>query len=194
MKFFHYHHTNCFFIENKYNDSLLAFDAGWPCSFYEYQKSMKTINLKYSNIEWAIVSHFHMDHAGLIGEFINSGIKCYVFENQKSRIEEMERIIKKNIEYKNYVHINTEKLIYSTIENFNTELRIFGIDGIVIKTDGHSADSVSFVTSNKEVLVGDLSPENLIMDNDAKSIESWKRIKEMNGRKIFPSHAPSFEI
>ena len=43
--------------------------TGWPCTLYEYQRCMKEIGLRFTDIQIAVVSHFHMDHAGLVGEF-----------------------------------------------------------------------------------------------------------------------------
>ena len=89
----------------------MAVDAGWPCSLYEYARNMENIGLELKQIAWAIVTHFHMDHAGLIGEFQALGISCIVFENQET-IDEMERIIRKNKnEYQDYQAIHQEKLI-----------------------------------------------------------------------------------
>jgi glyoxylase-like metal-dependent hydrolase (beta-lactamase superfamily II) len=74
ITFFRYHNTNCFFIRNIDNDNFMAFDAGWPCTLYEYQRNMKQIGIRFKNIKWAIISHFHLDHAGLISEFIDSNL------------------------------------------------------------------------------------------------------------------------
>jgi glyoxylase-like metal-dependent hydrolase (beta-lactamase superfamily II) len=54
---------------------------------------MKTITCSLENIAWAMVTHFHIDHAGLIGEFMDRGIRCLVFENQLEAVDAMERTI-----------------------------------------------------------------------------------------------------
>ena len=195
VKYFRYHNTNCYFLESSINNSLLAIDAGWPCTLYEYQRELKTIGCSFKNIKWVIVTHFHMDHAGLVGEFIKEGITCYTFENQTSNdIDEMERVILKNKEYSGYQKIDRKRLKTTTINDFNSELKKLGIDGEAIITKGHSSDSITFLTKEHEALIGDLAPINQIMENDNESLENWNSIKHKGIKKIYPSHAGLFDI
>jgi len=121
------------------NNDLLAIDAGWPCTLYEYQRAMKSIDCSFKNIKWAIVTHFHMDHAGLISEFINEGITCFILENQSVHdISEMEKIILKNREYSAYSKIDISKMLALSIKEMNKNLSIFGVEGEVLITKGHS--------------------------------------------------------
>ena len=195
VKYFRYHNTNCYFLESSINDDLLAIDAGWPCTLYEYQRNMKNIGYSFNNIKWAIITNFHMDHAGLIGEFIKEGITCYKLENQTfNDIDEMERVIMKNKEYSSYQTIDRNKLKAKNINEMNNELRTLGIDGEVIITKGHSPDSITFLTKEHEAIIGDLSPIDQIMENDKESLENWNIIKQKGIKKIYPSHAELFDI
>ena len=136
-----------------------------------------------------------MDHAGLIGEFINEGITCYVFENQtQDNVAEMERVILKNKEYTAYHKIDMDKLKARSIIEFNNELKTLGIDGEAIITKGHSPDSITFLTKDHEAIIGDLAPINQIMENDKESLENWNSIKQKGVKTIYPSHASIFEI
>ena len=195
VEYFRHHNTNCFFLESSIDKGLLAIDAGWPCTLYEYQRALKTIGYSFMNIKWAIVTHFHMDHAGLVGEFINEGITCYAFENQTfNDIDEMERTILKNKEYSTYQKIDRNRLKTMSINEFNNELKVLGIDGEVIITKGHSSDSITFITNDHEAIIGDLAPINQIMENDIVSIENWNEIKHRGMKRIYPSHAEIFDI
>jgi len=195
FKYFRYHNTNCYFLESSIDKSLLAIDAGWPCTLYEYQRTLKTIRYSFKNIKWAIVTHFHMDHAGLVGEFINEGITCYAFENQTfNDIDEMERTILKNKEYSTYQKIDRNRLKTMSINEFNNELKVLGISGELIITKGHSSDSITFITNDHEAIIGDLAPINQIMENDIVSIENWNEIKHRGMKRIYPSHAEIFDI
>ena len=195
VKYFRYHNTNCYFLESSIDNSLLAIDAGWPCTLYEYQRELKTIGCSFKNIKWVIVTHFHMDHAGLVGEFIKEGITCYTFENQTSNdIDEMERVILKNKEYSEYQKIDRKRLKTTRINEFNREIKKLGIDGEAIITKGHSSDSITFLTKEHEAIIGDLAPINQIMENDNESLENWNIIKHKGIKKIYPSHAGLFNI
>lgn len=192
LRVFRYHNTNCFFVESTQNSKLLAVDAGWPCTLGEYQREMKKIGLYYQDIAWAIVTHFHMDHAGLITDLISSGVNCVVFENQMQAIDSMEKTIWKN--YKSYRAIDKSKLISWRISDSRDSLKQIGVLGEILRTDGHSPDSISFMTDQKEVIIGDLYPIELVMPDDEKSNKSWELILEQGGEKIFPSHANAFTL
>jgi endoribonuclease LACTB2 len=187
-----YHNTNCFFIESVLYHKLLAIDAGWPLTLHEYQREMKKIGLSYQDIAWALVTHFHMDHAGLITDMLADGIACIVFDNQMEAIDAMEKTILKN--YKDYKIIDKSKLIQLRIADSREFLSKIGVHGEVFRTDGHSSDSISFLSEQHEVVIGDLYPLELVMPDDEKSNQSWELILEKGGKIIFPSHAPQFTL
>ena len=93
-----YKSTNCHFIDT--GNGLLAFDVGWPDTFREYRDCLKSAGRRVDDIRWFMVSHFHMDHAGLAGVLADRGIVFWVFENQIGGIDEMEDLLaRKNIPY-----------------------------------------------------------------------------------------------
>lgn len=187
-----YHNTNCFFVKSTLADKLLAIDAGWPGTLNEYQREMKKIGLSYQDIAWAIVTHLHMDHAGLVTDFIADGIRCFVFENQRDAIDSMEKTIWKN--YPNYRAIDKSRLTQLRIADSRDFLNTLGIRGEILRTDGHSPDSISFISDEHEVVIGDLYPLALVMPDDEKSNKSWELILEKGGKEIFPSHANNFTV
>ncbi len=192
LRVFRYHNTNYFCVESKLGGKLLAVDAGWPCTLDEYRREMKAIGLNYRNISWAIVTHFHMDHAGLLTDMIADGVHCVVFENQTDAIDSMEKAIWKN--YNCYRAIDKSKLIPWRISDSREALKQIGISGEILRTDGHSPDSISFLSDEKEVIIGDLYPMELVMPDDEKSNKAWELILEKGGEKIFPSHAAAFNL
>jgi len=104
----------------------------------------------------------------------------------------MERTIYKN--YPGYQNIKKEKL--KAIEEKESEefFKSIGVDGRVIITDGHSPDSITFISENHEAIIGDLPPIDQIMPDDEKCRMSWEKIKEYGGKYIYPSHASVFEL
>lgn len=192
MIYFRYHNTNCFFIKNRHKDSYLAIDAGWPGTLREYQRLLKGIGIPFGQIKICIVTHFHMDHAGLITDFLENGIECFMVENQtESEIDKMERTIKKN--YRDYREMDRKKLKRVSVEECNRALETEGFPGEVVITDGHSPDSISYISESKEAIVGDLAPLEQIMD-DPKSEESWRLLKNKDVKIVYPSHAEVFEF
>jgi glyoxylase-like metal-dependent hydrolase (beta-lactamase superfamily II) len=67
-----------------------------------------------------------------------------------------------------------------------------GIELEIIITQGHSEDSISII-QHDEIIIGDLMPINMIMENDVKNQESWKKICTYKIKKIYPSHAGTLD-
>ena len=195
MLSFRYHSTNCFFLRSEATGRLLAVDAGWPCTLFEHARMMKTIGCQLEQIEWAVVTHFHMDHAGLVGEFQARGITCFALENQRGAVEPMERTILKNrAEYTDYRKIDATRLRPLESAGSGRLLSGLGIKASVIVTNYHSPDSITLVTDGAEAIVGDLPPLGHMMPGDARFLESWRRVWEAGARAIFPSHAAAFQL
>ncbi len=192
MVLFTYQNTHYYLLPTADGRSLLAFDAGWPCSLHEYARSMKGTGYRFEQVRWAMVSHFHFDHAGLVRDFQDAGIQCLLLENQGGGIEDMEKII--NRSYPKYEPILKDGFLPLKMGDSRAFLASIGIKVEVIQTPGHSDDSVSLVTDAHEVLIGDLYPVSQIMDDDVKSHQSWARIREKGGKYIYPSHAEPFEL
>jgi glyoxylase-like metal-dependent hydrolase (beta-lactamase superfamily II) len=192
MDFFRYHNTNCYFVRSSTSAKVLAIDAGWPCTLHEYQRSMKSLDFRFPDIAWAVVTHFHMDHAGLVSDFLDLGIDCLIFENQGGGIDDMEGIIRKT--HGQYRPMRKASLRRAQTRDSRGILEGMGISGELIITDGHSPDSISFIGDNHEAVVGDLPPPGQLMPDDERGLRSWDLIREKGGRHIFPSHAEPFEL
>jgi len=189
---FRYLNTNYFLIPGSTGKGLLAFDAGWPCSLHDYARAMKTTGSGLKDIEWAVVSHFHLDHAGLIGEFQGLGITCIVLENQMEAIDQMEELVSRK--YRDYRRIRKEGLLRITTAESRDFLAGIGVAGEVVPTPGHSDDCVSLITDTHQVLIGDLYPVSQLMDDDVISRASWDLIRVRGGEDVFPSHAEAFTL
>ncbi|MBL8967918.1 MAG: MBL fold metallo-hydrolase [Spirochaetaceae bacterium] len=187
----HFRHrsANRFLVESRPSGKLLAVDTGWPCSLREYQRNLKALGLRFADLRWAIVTHFHPDHAGLIGEFQLNGIACHVFEHQEPAVDAMELAIRKNAEYSAHVPVDKGKPRPVDLGDFNEEPRRLGVDGAVVATPGHSPDSVSFLTGDNEAIIGDLPPPDQLAPEDLECLRSWGILRERGARTIYPGHA-----
>lgn len=194
VKSIRYRGTNCFFIQGGPGAGLLAIDAGWPCTLDEYRRLMKSGGLRFADIRLAVVTHFHLDHAGLLGEFIRSGIRCLAFENQADAYPEMERLILRNPLYRGYRRIAPEGLIPAGPGRFREEMEKLGLSVAAIAVSSHSGDSVAYVVSRREAVVGDLVPPDQLMPDDAAASADWERIRAAGAVRIYPSHAPAFSL
>ena len=192
MLSFRYHSTNCFFLKSSPNDRLVAVDAGWPGTLYEYAREMKKIGCHLEDVGWAMATHFHMDHAGLVGELLSRGVTCVVFENQMTAIDAMEKTIEKNTPV--YVRIARERLRPLETRESRSFFGELGIDGEVVITDYHSPDSVSLVLDSGEAVVGDLPPADQGMPDDVRLQRVWDILRSKGVRRVYPGHAGAFDL
>ncbi len=174
------------------NQRLLAVDAGWPNTLYEYARNMKTIGRRLEEVAWAMMTHFHMDHAGLISEFLERGVTCFVFENQADAVDAMEKAILKND--RTYKTIDRSKFRHISTKGSRAELAAIGIAGEVVVTDYHSADSISLILDNGEAIIGDLPSEGQRMPDDSEHLRNWDLIRKMGATTVYPSHAGVFKL
>jgi len=173
-------------------NGLFAFDAGWPDTYREFRDALKERGYRIKDIRWLIVSHFHMDHAGLAGMFADNGIGFFVFRNQTSAIEEMESLIEqKKIPYHK---IDMNKVVVKEISESRTWLQSLGIQGEVIQTTGHADHCVSLLLDTGEAFIGDLPPEGMIEDDDSRSKNDWQMLRLKGAKFIKPAHADAYVI
>lgn len=184
-----YHGTNGFFLPT--GSGLVAVDAGWPCSLIEYRRLMKEQGLRFQDVRRAVVTHLHIDHAGLLGEFQRDGIECVLIGDQdETAISEMEGVIGKNGNYTSYVPIDQQRITRLSITEFNTTAKTWGVSVEAVATPSHSRDSVTFLVG-REAIVGDLAPRSQILDDDPAH-RDWNRLIAAGIGKAYPSHAAAF--
>jgi len=183
--------TYCYCINS--NSGLLAFDALWPDSYKAYKDGLREYGQNVKNIRWLIVSHFHIDHAGLAGILGRNGVQFIVFTNQLAAISDMEKLIeRKEIPYQ---RIDQSKIILKEVTQSRQWLREIGVMGEILHTNGHSEDSISLILDTGEAFFGDLVPaEGMIGEDDWKSKNSWKLLKDKGVRYIKPAHAEEYAL
>jgi endoribonuclease LACTB2 len=185
-----YKSTNYYFIDTGHG--LLAFDAGWPDTLDEYCNCLKKQGYSVNDIKWLVVSHFHLDHAGLCGIMVEQGIELIVFKNQISAIGEMELIIeRKGLEYHK---LDLSKITIMDISVSRSWLKSIGIEGEVVHTNGHGEHCISLLLDTGIAFIGDLAPENAIADDDLKSKNNWHVLRNNRIKKIMPAHTGEYML
>lgn len=191
MKYFNvgYKSANYYLIDA--DQVCLAIDVGWPGTINDYGRQLRPTGKRIQDINYLIVTHFHVDHAGLVQELKELGVKFVLFDTQIKHIAQMETMIQKKMDYK---PINLEDNIIITLPESREFLHRIGISGEVVHTPGHSEDSISVFLNSGDVFIGDLRPENQIMEDDFTAKTSWLKLKKLGGKRINPGHGYSFEL
>jgi glyoxylase-like metal-dependent hydrolase (beta-lactamase superfamily II) len=171
------------------SDGYLLFDAGWPSEYREFKDNLKKQGIRINDITKFLVSHFHLDHAGLAGLFQQNGIEFTVFENQFDYIQQMEDLIeKKGYSYKK---IDRERLNILKLCDSRKWLKEQNIDGEIIQTYGHGDYNIALLLDDGNALTGDL-PIEYYYNDVVKS--DWDMLKSKQARCIYPAHADEIRI
>lgn len=183
-----YRSTNYYLLDG--GVGLLAFDGGWPNTFREYRDCLKAAGRKFSEIRWLVVSHFHIDHAGLAGDFADHGVEVVVFENQVDAIAEMEALITRK--GMTCTPIDRRKLTYRSSSTTREWLAAAGIAGEIVRTDGHADQCVSLLLDEGVAFTGDLAPEAMVGDLDEKTRRNWVMLRARGVRRVLPAHGAEY--
>ena len=179
-----YHSTNYYALE--INNGKLLIDCGWPGTYPQFIAEMKRKGIALDEIKFILVTHFHLDHAGLVQEFKNRGSKLILMETQVGSIAPLNTQIKaKYVPYTELLEDDNLKLRFIDSREFLTSL---GLGGEIIATPGHSADSVTLILDEGFAFTGDLRSRFLVPDDDKVTHDSWAKIYQHQIRKIYPAH------
>lgn len=183
-----YGNTNTFFIRGMSGNLLVDTDyAGTLTAFYRAIKEQK---IKISDITYILATHYHPDHIGLVGELMNQGVKLLVIDTQYSYIYFADNIFSRDKRLA-YEPIHMDKAIIINTEESRAFLRNIGIDGEIVATTSHSADSISLILDSGECFVGDLEPIEYLAayeQNDRLKYD-WELVMQYAPKKIYYAHA-----
>jgi len=166
-------------------------DSGFPDSLNNLGREMRKTGYKIKDIDFLMVTHFHVDHAGAIQEIKNQGVKFILFDIQKNFINQMENM---TIGKWKYTPLKLDDNIEMKVDDSRKFLNSLNINGQILSTPGHTADSISLVLDTGESFTGDLYAEHLLTDEDYEQKKSWLKLKELGIKEVFPSHGNSYKI
>lgn len=168
-------------------DVYFAIDTTWPDGFKDYKQELSRQHIEPTQIKYLMVTHFHLDHAGLVEKIKEFGTKFIVLDYQVPFLSQMEEIIKRQPKYRYYQPLNLETSTV-TLEQANAFFLEKHLPLKVEKTKGHSEDSLSLVFQDGSAFVGDLYPRDWVLESDVKNRESWKILKKLGARKVYHAH------
>ena len=183
-----YGNTNTFFIRGMSGNLLVDTDyAGTLPAFY---RAIKEYKIKVGDITYVLATHYHPDHIGLVSELMNQGVKLLVIDTQYAYIHFADNILGKDKRLV-YEPIHADNAIIIRAEESRAFLRNIGIEGEIVATTSHSADSISLILDSGECFVGDLEPIEYLAayeQNDRLKYD-WELVMHYAPRKIYYAHA-----
>jgi glyoxylase-like metal-dependent hydrolase (beta-lactamase superfamily II) len=182
-----YDSANYYVVEQ--NGTRLLIDVGWPGTLPELLASLKRKSISLGDLSYLCVTHYHPDHAGLVQELKDKGLKHIVLEQQLAAIPQLKNYMKPT---SGYVDILVHDSIVLTAAQSRAWLKSIGLQGEMVNTPGHSHDSISIVLDEGIAFTGDLLPPALANEGQAELIQqSWNRLRHLNVRTIYPGHGPA---
>lgn len=183
-----YGNTNTFLIRGTGGSLLLDTDyAGNLPGFY---RALKQSGAAVKDIRYVLATHYHPDHMGLVSELMSQGVKLLLIDIQRDHVHFSDGIFSRDgIPYTPIDGSLAEVISCGESREF---LRKLGIEGEIVSTPSHSADSISLVLDDGDCFVGDLEPYEYIEaygENEALA-EDWERIMALAPQRIHFSHAP----
>jgi ribonuclease/clavin/mitogillin len=179
-----YQSTNYYAIDIKEGKMLV--DCGWPGTLPQFTKVLKRKGISLGEIKYLLVTHFHPDHAGLVQELKNQGVKFIVLECQIDFIAQLTELFKTK-SYP-YIEIKQNDNLVLKLEDSRKFLADIGLSGEIIHTPGHSDDSVTLILDEGFAFTGDLHPAFMNID-DVSTGASWDKIHQHKITRIFPGHS-----
>ncbi len=167
----------------------LMVDLGWPGSMGLLQANLKRLDVPLAEIRYGLATHYHIDHAGLAQELKQAGMTLLVLESQVSAVPQMKRWTKPQ---DRYTDITPDGNRVISFRESRAVLAEVGLAGEVLATPGHSEDSVSLLLDDGSVFTGDLTPPQVIGDDEAGRVAagSWRVLRERGATQVYPGHGP----
>ncbi len=183
-----YGNTNTFFVQGA--DGNLLIDTDFAGTLPKFYQAIKEYNIKISDIDYVLATHYHPDHIGLVSELIKQGAKLLLIDIQTSYIHFADKIFRRSKQLL-YEPIDIDNSIIISCQDSRAFLQNIGIEGEIISTSSHSEDSISLILDNGICFVGDLEPIEYLdaYDDNLKLESDWELIMSYNPKMIYYAHA-----
>ncbi len=181
--------TNTFLIEGTRGRLLLDTDyAGTLPAFF---KALKSAGAAVRDTTYVMATHYHPDHMGLISELTDLGVKLLLMDVQAGAVHFSDAIFER--EHRRVKPIDETRATVISCGESRAFLAELGIDGEIVPTPSHSADSVTLILDSGDAFVGDLEPESYLAgyeENEALKAD-WEAVRAHHPRRIHYAHAKS---
>lgn len=174
------------------NDGKLLIDCGWPGKMGEFLAVFKRKGVNPQSIRFVLVTHFHMDHAGLVQEFKNLGATLILMPSQVGYPEKLADFLRPK--ENNFLEIQPQGNLLLDFSESRAFLAHLGLAGEILPTPAHSPDHVTLVLDNGWAFTGDLPPHTLRDPAQPELQTSWDRIFAHLIARLYPAHGAAIDI
>ena len=206
----------------RYADGYVLIDTGYENGYKHFCKQLKKKGIASQDIHYLFLTHAHDDHAGFLNELLGAIPNLTVIADEKAldvlrkgqnsfaggctgrqaltfcklmalfgKGDHLFPPLKK--EYEN-------RLILISDENVHDSDKVLG--GKIIRTPGHTADSMSLLLNDGTLFCGDAAMNGFPSVNNVTIwaedmwgfARSWEKIIALKPKKIYPGHGKPFPV
>ena len=183
-----YGNTNTFYIPGA--DGGLLLDTDWAGTLHPFFKAIRASGVEMKAIKALLITHYHPDHMGLAGELQQLGVRLLLADVQRPYVHAPDEIFARDRRLSYRAVDENAAAIFSCAES-RALLKALGIDGEILHTPSHSADSLSLLLDDGSCFVGDLEPLAYLAGYDENSAlqSDWEQILKRQPQRILYAHA-----
>jgi glyoxylase-like metal-dependent hydrolase (beta-lactamase superfamily II) len=210
----------------KGQDGYLLIDTGFARDYGAFIDGLTRVGVGLDEIKALLLTHGHDDHAGFAARLLEETGARLIVHRDAIPLLRGEQMTHQGIRFLSarvfvlvmlYMLVAERDFGYPTItpgendiilegdddrvlRDMGFELRDMGFDAEVITTPGHTADSISVVTSDGRVFCGDavmsflpfsgaqLRP--IFISDEDEVFASWRKMLDHGASVIYPAHGP----
>ena len=182
-----YGNTNTFLLCG--NAANLLIDTDYAGTLPAFYKEIKKHGIDVRDITYVMATHYHPDHIGLISELMEHGVKLLLIDTQTEHVHFSDKILSREKQIK-YIPIDESFAMVISCAGSRSFLFSMGINGEIISTPSHSADSVSVILDNGDCIVGDLEPIDFLgaYEDNPGLEKDWGRVMSYKPKRILYAH------
>ena len=109
IKNLRYGNTNTYFLKGTRGGLLI--DTDYAGSLQGFFRKIKSEGITIRDISYVIVTHYHPDHMGIIGELQRLEVKLVIMDIQKDMVHFSDEIFSKE-KYMNYIPVDESKATF----------------------------------------------------------------------------------
>jgi glyoxylase-like metal-dependent hydrolase (beta-lactamase superfamily II) len=197
----------------------LLIDTCYPDTYPRFLRILKQLNISLGEIRCLLLTHHHEDHAGFAARLAQD-TGCMIVAHEKAlthlalgkTADTMKPLNRRTQAVYSAISLVRKMEGYSPVRLSVNDIVIFGdndtllnelgIDGEILETPGHTADSISVLLSDGSLFAGDaamnflkpcgLKYRPIYAENYEEVKQSWEKLKARGARTVYPAHGTPF--